>query len=460
MTKLFVVLTYIAVLIVNITNKKNDVSPFTVKVVPIHQKKCQSKVQNSRLDVGSASNEVMHTTTSPHEALITDCSRDENGQFKELRKDQPLTNALLLISYDGNRFTGWSSGNDNLTTTEINVEDNIQISVRKRRRARNFPKGSGFVRSVQGVLITNFAKLYGNVDRRRIVVEGSSRTDKGVHARAMVAQVYCITQDAWDTICSRKEAEETNLTDRELIELSMPGKRMPHPMNSTDTSYFVPLRMSLDKMTHAFNRMCVDVRIMAHASTPTTVKGTAPFHASKSSTSKTYLYTFSVGPMHDPTQRRSVWYVGRHEHWNETQFRQACRILEGTHDFSAFQGAPRGSDDKAKRSFQDTKCSVLSMTLNSTAVWKDTVTYTVSITGNRFLYKMVRFMVGACVAVGTGRIQLEELMHLIRNPSPHVQKFQRDINASSFECAPAHGLVLHDVKYDDSMTIDWFPANM
>ena len=43
---------------------------------------------------------------------------------------------------------------------------------------------------MEGALRANLAKLCGKVDPRASVVEGCSRTDRGVHATGMVAQIY------------------------------------------------------------------------------------------------------------------------------------------------------------------------------------------------------------------------------------------------------------------------------
>ena len=73
------------------------------------------------------------------------------------------------------------------------------------------------------------------------------------------------------------------------------------------------------------------------------------------------------------------------------------------------------------------------------------MTYTLEITGDRFLYKMVRFLVGALVAVGRQRMSLTALEGLVTTG---------DRGGLSWDCAPAHGLQLYDVHYSD-ITIEW-----
>jgi tRNA U38,U39,U40 pseudouridine synthase TruA len=81
-------------------------------------------------------------------------------------------------------------------------------------------------------------------------------------------------------------------------------------------------------------------------------------------------------------------------------------------------------------------------------------TYKVSVTGDRFLYKMMRFLVGALVALGTGKLELDDLERAIEtgnwNLPGHADR------RKEFQCAPAHGLVLRHVNYGD-IPIDWQP---
>ena len=66
---------------------------------------------------------------------------------------------------------------------------------RLQRGSKMEPRLKGYVRSVQGVLRGHLAKIYGNLDPQQIVVEGCSRTDKGVHARSMMAMIYGLHND-------------------------------------------------------------------------------------------------------------------------------------------------------------------------------------------------------------------------------------------------------------------------
>ena len=368
-------------------------------------------------------------------------------EYQSISDPKPplLTTALLNISYDGTHFTGWSAANDPTVTLDQDVSTLSNVGIpyrpsRKRRRRQKQQLSKGHVRSVQGVLRTHLAKLYGDVDPSRIIVEGCSRTDKGVHAQSMVAQVYCLSVNATTT------ANSTTTS-------SIPGKRIPHPMSSTDDStLFEPLSMDLSKLMYVLNRMLPqDVKILGVAAVPTMKTGTLPFHPTLNSVTKTYQYTFSVGPMHDPTQWRHTWHLEHAscEFLQVDKARRACqKVFVGKHDFSAFRGAPRGSDDKRRQETESTTCTLFRVDLNTSVTdFPGVTTYTITVTGDRFLYKMMRFLVGCIVAVGTERLTLEDVQ----------QALSSGVWDKHFTCAPPHGLILKDVSFN--VPLEWITCS-
>lgn len=65
------------------------------------------------------------------------------------------------------------------------------------------------------------------------------------------------------------------------------------------------------------------------------------------------------------------------------------------------------------------------------------------ITANRFLYNMVRFIVGTCLDIGTGRKTIEETMIDVRD----------GVKMNVHLAAPAHGLYLWKIDYPDFSTL-------
>ena len=204
------------------------------------------------------------------------------------------------------------------------------------------------------------------------------------------------------------------------------------------------------------------------------------FHASLSSKSKIYEYRISTGYTYDPTLRKFEWYIGSSD-LDLAKMKIACELLQGTHDFSAFQGAARGSDEKQKRikqressssssSSSSTMCTLnyIHVDLKHPAIAHDdeeyyfpgvdppVQNYSIVIKGDRFLYKMVRFIVGSLVAIGNGKLELDDIQRAIDTGSWDIIDDPSD-RRKQFECAPAHGLVLTQVDYGDEVFFDWQP---
>ena len=102
-------------------------------------------------------------------------------------------------------------------------------------------------------------------------------------------------------------------------------------------------------------------------------------------------------------------------------------------------------------------------------------TFTVVITGDRFLYKMVRNIVGTIVAVACGHLELDVVRVAINSgrwDGGNSMELEDDLDTANEDddyttisndkshtirriCAPGRGLVLHEVLYPDSIGFDW-----
>jgi tRNA pseudouridine38-40 synthase len=413
-------------------------------------------LQNTRRYSAITSHETASSSTSDL-AVVTDDDHQSDA----------LTTVLLRISYDGSLFTGWSGNNSGAAASNSNKPPQQQLQPSRRQRKRGVlpePK-QGFVRPVERVIQTDLAKIYGNVDPNRVVVDGCSRTDKGVHAREMMAQIYCLTQEAYDALLEESSSDITSTIHR-----SIPGKRKPHPTSSTDSSYFESLAMNgnMSRMAFALNRMLPpDVRVTGIAPAPTLSGTKLPFHPSMSTVSKTYEYTISVGGIHDPTSCGFVWHLEHTDMLDIESMQESCRRIQGKNDFSAFQGAPRGTSNKRRRQENANKqganvCTLSSITIKEQEKTFDDIfhgvdppvrTFKIYITGDRFLYKMVRFLVGALVAVGKEKLESEDLDRALETGSWETAD---GTARKEFTCAPARGLSLRHVNYGD-LPIDWQP---
>ena len=129
--------------------------------------------------------------------------------------------------------------------------------------------------------------------------------------------------------------------------------------------------------------------------------------------------------MLDPFERAYAWHI--FGPLDVAGMAEAARLVEGRHDFAAFQtvGGTSGATERV--------VSASSLTASDEGL----VTY--EITGNGFLRHMVRAIVGTLVEVGLGRQRPAWMSEVIAS---------RD-RAVAGKTAPAHGLFLVRVDYGD-----------
>jgi tRNA pseudouridine38-40 synthase len=152
------------------------------------------------------------------------------------------------------------------------------------------------------------------------------------------------------------------------------------------------------------------------------------FHARFSATSKTYRYEIFTGPVLPPLKAGLAWQVRKLG--NREVFRAAIELFEGVHDFRAFS-ANRGDGHDEDR---DTV-----RTIFETKVEECGESMTVEFTGNGFLYKMVRFLVGTSVRAAQGRLTFSDITVFLQKTD--------DQQTKAPYCAPADGLTLVKVLY-------------
>ena len=134
-------------------------------------------------------------------------------------------------------------------------------------------------------------------------------------------------------------------------------------------------------------------------------------------------YTYSMVTRKEPLLLGRAWKVFYKVDWKKIE--SEMHFLMGKHDFSAFCAS--GSSAKSK------ECTIKHVALeNNGVVWK------FSIAADRFIYKMVRSVVGTLVDIGRGDIT-DSLGAIIDS------KDRKRVG----ETAPACGLVLEQVEYED-----------
>jgi len=150
------------------------------------------------------------------------------------------------------------------------------------------------------------------------------------------------------------------------------------------------------------------------------------FHATHDAVAKTYCYHIHNGRTPDVFQRRYVWHYP--QPLDAATMHAAAQALVGTHDFASFESAGSERPDSVR-------------TLSAIDVARGADRHpdriTIEVTGDGFLYNMVRAIVGTLVEVGKGARD-------VAWPAEVLAARDRRVAGQT---APAQGLFLVRVNY-------------
>ena len=288
-----------------------------------------------------------------------------------------VKNVLLTIEYDGTGFSGWQRQPE--------------------------------ARTVQGTVEKVLMEIVGEPVR----IDGVSRTDAGVHARDQKAvfradlkvPVEKLAHVMNDRLQGRPEARSENddirIVSAEEVPVGRGSRRSEMPAGSdasiSDTPDGSDARVS--EVPDGFDiRGCV--------------------------IGKTYRYSIRNAaemPVFDRNYRYHI-----KQNLDLAKMREAAEYIKGTHDFACFQAA--GAEPG-----RSTVRTIWSVSVNK--VGDDIFIY---ISGDGFLYNMVRIITGTLVEVGLGKREPEDIARIIES---------RD-RCEAGHTAPPQGLYLMRVYMD------------
>jgi tRNA pseudouridine38-40 synthase len=147
------------------------------------------------------------------------------------------------------------------------------------------------------------------------------------------------------------------------------------------------------------------------------------FHSSRDAICKTYHYRIYTGKEKDVVAYNDRWHV-KYD-LDLPAINAASEYLTGTHDYRGFTSAKDNRDDAVRTIYE----------ANAWASGDDEITF--KIRANRFLYLMVRNIVGTLVEVGRGRWPAEQVGRIIQS---------RD-RMQAGKTAQPHGLCLKTIEY-------------
>lgn len=244
-------------------------------------------------------------------------------------------------------------------------------------------------RTVQGEIEEGLATILRKYPPHpTLIVAG--RTDAGVHARGQVAHFDLTPEQAASLIRAKRGA----------------GDRPPVPLETA-----VHRRLGGTLVTQP------DIVLRSATIVPVS------FDARFSALWRRYEYRISdLHALRDPQQRtRTTWHPGK---LDVALMDAGAANLVGLHDFAAYCKPRPGAT--TIRTLQDFR-------------WRrdEDDVLVASLTADAFCHSMVRALVGACVAVGEGRLAADRLVNLHIDRSRIVE----------FKVMPPEGLTLIDVGY-------------
>jgi len=178
-------------------------------------------------------------------------------------------------------------------------------------------------------------------------------------------------------------------------------------------------RIPADKVALAMNcHLPEDIAVLSSREVPQT------FHARYDVKEKEYCYLIHNAPARDP------FLAGRAFHYprrlDERKMESAAAMLVGTHDFAAFMASGSDVTDTVR-------------TIYSCRVTRKADLLSINVSGNGFLYNMVRILVGTLIAVSEGKLTAEEIPAILAS---------RDRSRAGIT-VPACGLYLNRVTYEN-----------
>ena len=230
-------------------------------------------------------------------------------------------------------------------------------------------------RTVQGEIESALSKIAG----REISISGTSRTDRGVHALGQCASFI------WD--------------------INIPTEKLPYILNNA----FSGGKNNIKRQG--------DIRIV------TAKDVNMNFHARFDARGKTYRYDILNRKQSDIFLRNYVYYIEKPI--NLELVCEAAKVLVGTHDFKSFEAAGGTPRETTIRTISDI----------SIVPHDDIISF--YITGDGFLYNMVRIIMGTLVEVGFGLKEAEDIIKILDAKN----------RIAAGHTAPPQGLYLEKVIY-------------
>ena len=148
------------------------------------------------------------------------------------------------------------------------------------------------------------------------------------------------------------------------------------------------------------------------------------FHSRLTCKKKTYRYVINNSQFGTAIYRNLETHIPIK--LNAEKMKKAIKFFEGEHDFKAFKASGTSSKSSVRTIY---KAAIKEMP--DERIW-------IELTGNGFLYNMVRIIAGTLVDVGLGKIEPEEIKNILESKN----------RENAGKTLPPQGLYLLNVEYE------------
>lgn len=177
-------------------------------------------------------------------------------------------------------------------------------------------------------------------------------------------------------------------------------------------------RMPAEKICYALNtRLPEDIVVQSSCEVA------EDFHPRAGKSAKTYEYRILNREFRDPTRRLDTYFY--HYDLDVEAMQKAAGFLEGEHDFKSFCSVHAQVESTVRTIY---RCTVA----------RDEDIIRIRVTGNGFLYNMVRIIAGTLIEVGAGKRKPEEILEMLEAVD----------RQSAGPTAPACGLTMIGIEYE------------
>lgn len=177
-------------------------------------------------------------------------------------------------------------------------------------------------------------------------------------------------------------------------------------------------KMPAEKIAFALNRrLPEDIVVQGSCEVP------GDWHPRYQKSRKTYEYRILNRIFRQPSRRLDTYFY--HYPLDVERMREASALLVGEHDFKSFCSIHSQAETTVR-------------TIYSCDVEKDGDLIAIRVSGNGFLYNMVRIIAGTLIRVGGGELHPEQIPEILAAKD-------RDMAGPT---APAHGLTMLGIEYE------------